>query len=405
MAIPLGIRVLLWLVVTLIVAAATVFVLVIVYPAPLERWLQDRVVLALRQHYGAEVTLQNLKIRVAPVIDAGADNLVVANPGDPSLPPLITVKHFTLRAPLPDLLRSPVHISNVKLEGLEIRVGPKRQAAGNTVTKTAAAGNATVTTHAAGAANLPKRRTHLADFVIDTVEADGAKLYILRKDPGRAPLLFDLHRLELRSAGAGEPMKFTAELTNPKPPGVIDTTGHYGPWDFGDPSATPLGGHYTFQHADLSVFNGISGTLSSTGDYSGVLRNILVDGATDTPDFKLDHGGETVHLTTKFHAIVDGTNGDTYLQPVKAHFLNSDVVTSGKVTGTPGQKGKTILLDVDIQHAHVQDVLALAAKSEPARDRRAARESESRASTRQGAGPATHADRRNVSAFGRPLQQ
>lgn len=360
------IRFLLWLLVTLMVAGASLFVLVIVFPAPLERWLQDRVVLALRQHYGAEVTLENLQIKVASVIYASADDLVIANPGDPALPPLITVKHLTLRAPLPDLLRSPVHIADVKLEGLEIRVGPKRPAGDGAPPKDAGNGTVPKPTQSARAANLPKRRTHLADFVIDKVEADGAKLYILRKDPARAPLLFDLRRLELRSAGAGQPMKFTAELTNPKPPGLIETTGHYGPWDFDDPSATPLGGHYTFQHADLSVFNGISGTLSSVGDYSGVLRNILVDGTTDTPDFKLDHGGETVHLTTAFHAIVDGTNGDTYLQPVKAHFLNSDVVTSGKVTGTPGQKGKTLLLDVDIQHARVQDVLALAAKSEPA---------------------------------------
>jgi hypothetical protein len=131
------------------------------------------------------------------------------------------------------------------------------------------------------------------------------------------------------------------------------------------PSDTKVDGHYVFQHADLSVFKGISGMLSSVGDYHGVLHNIVVDGTTDTPDFKLDRGGESVHLTTKFHAIVDGTNGNTFLQPVKAHFLNSDIVTNGEVIGHAGHKGKTLLLDVDIQHAHVQDVLALAAKSEP----------------------------------------
>jgi len=113
------------------------------------------------------------------------------------------------------------------------------------------------------------------------------------------------------------------------------------------------------------VFNGISGMLSSVGDYQGVLRNLIVDGTTDTPDFKLDRGGQAVHLTTQLHAIVDGTNGNTYLQPVKAHFLNSDVITNGEVARKAGQKGKTITLDVDIQQARVQDVLALAAKSDP----------------------------------------
>ncbi len=351
-------RILLWILLGIVLAAAIAFVVVLFYPAPLERWLEGRVVLALRQHYQSQVTLENLHVTVTPVIYASADNLVVPNPADPSLPPLITVKHLALQAGLLELLRTPVHISQLKLDGLEIKVGPKREPASSPV--------ASNLQRTATRTSRPQHPTHLADFVIDKVEADGAKLYILRKDPAREPLLFDLRKLQLRSAGARQPMKFTAELTNPKPPGLIESTGHFGPWNFGDAAVTPLGGHYSFEHADLSVFNGISGTLSSVGDYSGVLHNIVVDGATDVPNFKLDRGGETVHLTTKFHAIVDGTNGNTYLQPVKAHFLNSDVVTNGEVVGHAGQKGKTITLDVDIEHARVQDLLALAAKSEPA---------------------------------------
>jgi len=352
------IRILLWLLLALVLASAIAFVVVIAFPAPLQHWLEAHVVLALRQHYQSDVTLENLHITVTPEIYASADKLVVPNPADPSLPPLITVKHLALQAGLLQLLRTPVHISQLKLDGLEIKVGPKRELANNP--------GASSLRRQAAPMSQPHRPIHLADFVIDQVDADGAKLYILRKDPAREPLLFDLRQLQLRSAGAGEAMQFTAALTNPTPPGVIESTGHFGPWRFGDPSLTPLGGHYRFEHADLGVFNGISGTLSSVGDYSGVLRNIVVDGTTDTPDFKLDRGGETVHLTTSFHAIVDGTNGNTYLQPVKAHFLDSEVVTKGEVAGHAGQKGKTITLDVDIQHARVEDVLALAAKSEPA---------------------------------------
>ena len=130
-----------------------------------------------------------------------------------------------------------------------------------------------------------------------------------------------------------------------------------------EPSSTKVGGHYIFEHADLSVFNGVSGILSSTGDYDGTLHNIVVDGTTDVPDFQLDRGGRSVHLTTGFHAIVDGTNGNTYLQPVKAHFLESNVTTKGEVASRPGQKGKTIALDIDIDDAHLQDVLELASKN------------------------------------------
>jgi hypothetical protein len=350
-------RVLLWIVLAVVLAGAAAFVVVLAYPAPLQRWLQDRVVLALSEHYGSQVTLQNLQITVSPVIRASADNLVVPNRGDPSLPPLIAVKHLALQAPLVGLLASPVHIHALQLDGLQIRVGRKR------APPEAGASSGSPTDSAP--AHKP-RHTHLANFVIDKVEANGAKLYILRKDPGREPLLFDLRKLELRSAGTHRPMRFVTELTNPTPPGLIESKGHFGPWNFDDASATPLGGHYTFQHADLSVFNGISGILSSEGDYSGELDQIVIDGTTDTPDFQLDRGGAAVHLTTSFHAIVDGTNGNTYLKPVKAHFLNSDVVTNGEVAGRAGEKGKTITLDADLEQSRVEDVLALAVKSQPA---------------------------------------
>ncbi len=90
----------------------------------------------------------------------------------------------------------------------------------------------------------------------------------------------------------------------------------------------------------------------------------MVDGTTDVPDFKLDGGAKSVHLTTQFHAQVDGTNGDTYLQPVSAKFLNSRVVAKGEVAGKPGQKGKTILLDVDVRDSRVEDLLNLAVASQ-----------------------------------------
>ena len=92
----------------------------------------------------------------------------------------------------------------------------------------------------------------------------------------------------------------------------------------------------------------------------GQLNNIVVDGTTDTPDFKLDSGARAVHLMTQFHAIVDGTKGDTYLQPVNASFLNSHVIAQGEVAGKKGQKGKTIRLDIDIHDSRVEDMLALA---------------------------------------------
>jgi uncharacterized protein involved in outer membrane biogenesis len=343
----------LWVLAAVGVMVVAGFVYLLTIPAPLERWMQARMLLALREHYQADVQLDNLRVTLIPEFYATADNFVLPNRCCSDLPPLITVKHLTVRANLLQLLRSPVHLGVVKLDGMEIKVASKGRR------------RAEADSPAAAATSKPKTHTRLANFEIDHVEAGGTMLYILRKNPSDEPMLFELRKLALRSAGIGQPMTFTAELTNPTPPGLIQTKGHFGPWNFDEPSATPVDGNYDFQHADLSVFTGISGILSSQGKYTGALNNIVVDGATDVPDFQLDRGGQPVHLTTKFHAIVDGTNGNTYLQPVNAHFLNSDVVTVGEVAGKPGQKGKTITLAVDMTKASVQDVLALAAKGSP----------------------------------------
>jgi hypothetical protein len=339
-------KVLLWTLLIVVIVGGAGFIYLLTVPAPVERWLQARMLMALHEHYQADVQLQNLHVTLVPEFLATADSFVLPNRRDGDAPPLITVKHLTVRANFLELLRTPVHLTRVNLDGLEIKVSPKRSSP-----------------TAAQAPQKPRHHTHFANFIIDRVEANGTMLSILRKDPSKEPMLFELRQLALRSAGVGQPMTFIAELTNPTPPGLIDTKGHFGPWNFDDPSATKVDGHYDFQHADLSVFNGISGILSSVGDYTGALNDIVVDGTTDVPDFQLDRGGQAVHLTTRFHAVVDGTNGNTYLQPVNAHFLNTDVVTRGEVAGEKGKKGKTIALDVDLQNAYVQDVLALAAKS------------------------------------------
>jgi hypothetical protein len=348
MAIRRRTKILLSALLVIVVLGAVGFVYLLTVPPPLEHWLQARMLLALQQHYQANVQIDNLRVTLVPEFYATADNFVLPNRRGGDVPPLITVKHLTARANLLQLLRTPVHISVVELDGLEIKVAPKQP---NQPAKLAPPSLQT--------------RVRFADFILDRVQAGGTMLYVLRKDPTQDPMLWELRKLALRSAGVGQPMTFTAELTNPTPPGLIHTTGHFGPWDFDEPSATKVDGHYDFQHADLSVFNGISGILSSVGDYTGALNDIVVDGTTDVPNFQLDSGGQEVHLTTQFHAIVDGTNGNTYLRPVKAHFLKSDIVTNGQVAGEKGKKGKSIALDVDMQKAYVQDVLALAAKGAP----------------------------------------
>jgi hypothetical protein len=69
-------------------------------------------------------------------------------------------------------------------------------------------------------------------------------------------------------------------------------------------------------------------------------------------------------LHTKFHAIVDGTNGDTHLAPVDAQLLHSHIVARGDVTTVPGQ-GHNITLDVFVGPARIEDLLQLGVKALP----------------------------------------
>ncbi len=338
-------RVRIWLIIIAIVVLIPVVGLLILAPrlGPIAR---ERVLKLLREKYQSEVELRDLQISLFPRVRATGQGLVMHYHGRTDLPPFITIRAFTAEAGLGALLASTKHASTLRLEGLEIQIPPKseRQPVAENDKK--------------DSGEKPM------DVVVDRVVADGTKLVILPSQEGKDPLEWDIYKLSLRSVGVNRPMQFAATLKNAKPPGDIQSSGEFGPFDADDPGSTPVSGDYTFKNADLSVFKGIAGILSSTGKYGGTLERIEVDGETDTPDFTIRVAGNPVHLKAKFHSIVDGTSGDTLLQPVDAEFLRSRIVANGGVTGKKGVKGKTVALDVVVNQARLQDILKLAIRAD-----------------------------------------
>jgi hypothetical protein len=328
------------------IAAAILVVAVVliawIASAPLARMARERAISGLKEKFGADLQFSTLNVRIFPSISATGDDLVFRRDGRTDVPPLITIRHFTATAnPLGALRR---HISRVTLDGLQVHVPPRGERTQNPPN--------------------PDRKQP-SDFVIDELIADGTVLTILPKDAWKEPLEFEIQRLRLQGAGPAGAMTFQAILRNARPPGDIHSDGGFGPWAAGEPGDTPVSGSYTFRNADLSVFNGISGILSSDGKYSGVLQHIEADGTTDTPDFTVKVSANPIHLTTQFHAIIDGTNGNTLLQPVNAQFGKSSVVARGGVEGTKGIKGKTVSLDVTAPNSRLEDMLLLGAKGKP----------------------------------------
>jgi AsmA-like C-terminal region len=304
-------------------------------------YLHARAVAMLEDKFHSDVELKEFHAYVFPTVRIEGAGLALRKDGRTDVPPMIAIDKFSASASPLRLVVTPWKILQIKLEGLVITIPPKdgQQPRDYKIKKP-----------------VP---VHIAEIV-----SDNAKLILLPKDPAKLPHEFDIHHLVMHSVGLDRPASFTAQLTNDQPPGEIDTKGSFGPWSTDDPGQTPLSATYTFNNADLGVFKGIGGTLSSTGKFGGVLQQIEVEGETHVPNFVVDSGGHPVPLDTTFSATVDGTNGNTILHPVKAHFLNSWFTASGPIIKTKEMAGRRITLDVDFYQGRMEDLMRLAVKGD-----------------------------------------
>src|SRR5439155_27018499 len=307
--------------------------------------LRHRVVATLGERLGADVALKELHIRVFPRFHAHGIGLEIRDKHRHDVPPLISVKTFEIHADLVGLMRK--HVTQVQLYGLEIDIPPGKGEGEGKAEGTGPAGSA-------GAAR---------DVIVDNLVSTDARLVIIPGKPGKEPKTWAIHKLHMRSVSFDRSMPFDATLTNAIPPGEIKTSGNFGPWIAGDPGATPLDGKFTFAHADLSVFDGISGILSAHGAFGGTLERIDIHGETETPQFTVAVSGHPVPLHTTYHAVVDGTNGDTILERIDGSFLKTSLVAKGGVVDMPGKAGRQVTLDIAMDQARVEDVLRLVVKS------------------------------------------
>ncbi len=305
---------------------------------------RSRIIQTLEENFASRLELESLDVSLFPSVHVTGRGLILRQKGYPDIPPLVAVAQFSADTSILALLRMPTRIHRVRLDGLQIHVQTGREK------------------HPDDGQDVHKKPPN---FAIDEVIADGARLETIPAKAGKVPLVWDIKKLTLHDSRPDRPMSFRATLTNAQPPGEIESTGAFGPWQREDPAQTPVSGTYTFRNADLSVFHGISGILSSDGKYRGVLERIEVQGHTDTPDFAVALAGNRVRLATDFHALVDGTNGTTRLQPVLARFGKSSLTAQGVIDTTPHEPGKIISLDVRAVDGRLEDMLRLAVKGKP----------------------------------------
>jgi hypothetical protein len=358
----------------LLIAIAALAIVATILAHRAEPYLRARIVQALEDRFHARVELDSFHMSVRSGLDghwgvwaegkglriwppANVEGVSVPGPGAPPASdekPLIQLDEFSFHAPLIYRRGLPFHISVVELKGLNADVPPKSHFH-----------------HGAAVDNGPSKSAGSPlQFSVDSIDCSDARLVLETSKPGKLPLEIAIAHLKLTNVSKGSEMGFEAELTNPRPTGAIHTTGSFGPWDTADPGESAVKGDYQFNHADLGDFKGIAGILSSTGHYNGTLRDLIVDGETDTPDFRLEPFDNPLPLHTRFHAKVDATNGDTWLQPVEAtlgrsHFTAQGqvvrVLAPGTASGDPNHSlGHDIALNVNVDHGRIEDFLRLA---------------------------------------------
>jgi hypothetical protein len=303
-------------------------------------YTQQAVTKALQDRFARTVQIRSFRKTYFPP-GCVAEGVSFLHRQRKDLPPLITVQTLILRGSYNGLLRIRPRLDEVEVKGLHVLIpppGPSGQPSSVMPLTTSTTG---------------------ASITIGEIKTDGALLEFMPRRPGQEPFKLQIHRLTLDEVGEGGIIPYHAALLNTEPPGEIRSEGKIGPWNENDPGSTPVTGSYTYEHANLAVFEGISGTLSSQGKFSGTIGHIDANGEADVPDFRVSGSSHTVHLASKFQAVVDGTNGDTNLQNVDSHFQRTTVTSKGSVAGYPGQQGKTAQLEMTVKEGRIEDLLFL----------------------------------------------
>ena len=339
-----------WLLIAAIAIAAAIVAGVAISMIPIRSdVLRERVVALLSDQLESEVSIESLEGRIFPRVSVSGRGVVIRHKGRTDVPPLINVAEFEIRGSLRDLMQQPRRVGEVRLRGLRVQISPgddDEEKAERTE---------------------DEKRADVRNYqrvIIERFEAPDTVITLIPKKPGKAPKVFTVHHLVMESLGINQTIPYIATLTNPVPKGEIETSGTFGPWNVASPARTPITGKYSFANANLDTIEGLAGVLSSTGEFRGPINRIEVQGTTDTPKFQVDAGGLPVPLKTRFSAVVDGSDGDTFLQQVDASFLDTSMTARGAVIGLEGVQGRRIVVDVDMQKGRIEDLLRLAVQSE-----------------------------------------
>lgn len=357
-----------WIVIIAILALLVVAALAIaisMFAARIEPYARQATIDYLSRRFDSDVQLETLHIRLpdtsllrlvltrarGATARIEGQGLVLRLKTRRDAVPVFAIRKFHCDVSVESLFHPPVVASEVFVEGMDIEI-PPRDPQGSF-------------SHAAVAEPNGSQGLSSSGAIIRKITIEDATLVLQPRDKQKLPLRFEIQSLRLDSTKSGGPLDYEALLTNAKPPGKVHAEGTFGPWSASEPGDTPITGKYQFEKADLGVFAGIAGILDSTGRFEGQLDALTVHGQAKVPNFRLRMSGNPVPLSTRFTVLVDGTNGNTTLQPVAATLGSTDFTTSGGIIKHEANQRRAVSLDVAMPNGSLRDVLRLAMKGTP----------------------------------------
>ena len=191
-----------------------------------------------------------------------------------------------------------------------------------------------------GGPTTPVEEFRMLDATLDLMRADGSRYS------------FPVHRLVIRNLVKGQAISYDLDMGSARPSGHIEAKGSFGPLRPEQLGATPVTGEFTYTGVALSDIHGLKGTLSSHGDFHGVLMAIQAQAKTATPDFAVGHGRAT-HVRADARCAVDALNGDIHFDAIDAYTGETTVHAHGDIAGNP----KVTNLDIDVEQGRAQDLL------------------------------------------------
>ena len=251
---------------------------------------------------------------------------------------LATIKKLHCRASWFALLSLTHRISRFDLDGLTVTI-PK---------------HVPPPVHGPSKATIPTTVTDLY--------ASGAVLQIAARSAGSQLERFDFPQLHLSNLARNKAVHVQLRILDPRLIGRADVTGSVGPLNFNAVGKMPIAGEFRLSNLDLAAYKEVAGTVFASGRFEGQVQSTHVQGRATIPNFQVVRSQHSQGLAAEFRALVNGIHGNVAIESAAVHFLSSTLLAHGSISG---KQAKTVTLEVDGQHAAIQDLLRLFVRGEP----------------------------------------